>query len=334
MKYDKTVEDQRFDSNEHNKDFIDSDVVDIDGLNTEVQQLCERLCTPMHEFEKKSLVSVSTQLRKLTKNGHRILYSQISATIYKFSENSEKDNDFTKVDNMQENIKKVIEYTASKQTDCNDTDSCKCKELAIKILDHINLANYQYLALKQTDEEFKKHFNEHFTKAYEASSKDKLNDFARDMNAQLLTLVGIFTALSFLIFGSLTGLSNMFSNINVPVAKLMILGCIWGIAVLNLVFIFLFCVGKMTKTKFASTGNSDASIWQKYPIVWWSDYILCVIFLGSAWLYYLQNRKGLAVIDNLLASHPGCTLLVGSILIIIFVVLMFWYIKEKTKILK
>lgn len=150
------------------------------------------------------------------------------------------------------------------------------------------------------------------------------------MNAQLLTLVGIFTALAFMVFGSITGLSNLLTNVKHPVPRLIILGCVWGIAVLNLVFVFLFCVGKMTKVNFASKNDPTAFIWKKYPIVWWSDFAIGSILILSSWLYYLKNRQGLAVLDKLLLKHPGAVFYGGSTIIIVAIVVVFLILRHAT----
>lgn len=48
---------------------------------------------------------------------------------------------------------------------------------------------------------------------------------SKEMNGQLISLVSIFTALSFLIFGGISSLDNIFVGAkDIPVTKLMIVG--------------------------------------------------------------------------------------------------------------
>lgn len=61
-------------------------------------------------------------------------------------------------------------------------------------------------------------------------------DMSKEMNSQLLTMIGIFTALAFLVFGGINSLDNVFSE-GVPVLKLMVVGSVWGLCILNLVFV-------------------------------------------------------------------------------------------------
>lgn len=71
----------------------------------------------------------------------------------------------------------------------------------------------QYIMLKQTDEEYDEKF-----KARISSFKE---DMSKDMNARMITMVGIFTALAFLIFGSISSLDGIFENTALPIFKVM-----------------------------------------------------------------------------------------------------------------
>lgn len=339
MKYDLIVENDQ-ESIVLNKSNSD----EYDAICRQILDFCNMLCKSVVEFEEGYFDKAAFEvINDLIKENKRIMYSQISSCIYEYCNEREVEKYNDKVTNMQENLRKVIDYAYSNQfekmidstSDSKEREQLEKSRLVLyKIKDHINLADCQYDQLKQTDEEFKKHFDERFNskfeESYEKSSRDKLNEFSKEMNAQLLTLVGIFTALAFMIFGSLTGLSKMFSYDKVPVARLMIVGCIWGIAVLNLVFVFLFCVGKMTKTKFVSTDDKNATIWQKYPIVWWSDFIICTLLVWSSWIYYLQNREGLEVLDKCLTSSPKLTVVGGSLFFLIVMCCIFRRLKNAT----
>lgn len=71
----------------------------------------------------------------------------------------------------------------------------------------------QYIMLKQTDEEYDEKF-----KARISSFKE---DMSKDMNARMITMVAIFTALAFLIFGSISSLDGIFENTALPIFKVM-----------------------------------------------------------------------------------------------------------------
>ena len=125
------------------------------------------------------------------------------------------------------------------------------------------------------------------------------------MNGQLLTMVGIFTALAFLVFGGITSLDNIFSVHGIPLLKLMVICSLWGLTIINLVFVFLVCVSKMTKITFSSTENSKASVFQKYPIVWWTNLLLCSILALLSWLYFVRQNHALDWFKELCWNHPA-----------------------------
>ena len=74
----------------------------------------------------------------------------------------------------------------------------------------------------------------------ERNIADFKENLTKEMNEQLITLVSIFTALAFLLFGGISSLDNIFSGIDkTSILKLLMIGCIWGICLVNLIFVFL-----------------------------------------------------------------------------------------------
>ena len=263
----KKIKLEKIDDGEEEYEAIPGDD-EIEKMSVKVSGLCGQLMKPKEEFDFSGALAV---LVEFAANDKRILYSQVTNVIFSCYEKNSREEASVVIDNITSNLTSMIEQTRTDEFEAaldpqgvyNKSPQelrAVIRKILIKLWDHTNLAERQYNQLKQTDEEFndkfQNHFQESFNKQFEDASNKRLNDFAKDMNAQLLTLVGIFTALAFLIFGSITGLSDLVTNINESIPRLMILGCIWGLAVLNLVFVFLFCVGKMIGTRFASTYDS------------------------------------------------------------------------------
>lgn len=153
---------------------------------------------------------------------------------------------------------------------------------------------------------------------------------SKEMNSQLLTMIGIFTALAFLVFGGINSLDNVFSE-GVPVLKLMVVGSVWGLCILNLVFVFLFCVGKMTKLKFSSTDDETASIFQKYPIVWWSNLILTSIMILCSWLYYLTKENVHTWFGKIFHGNPLWPTVIGTVIILGVICVLGYILIRETK---
>lgn len=118
----------------------------------------------------------------------------------------------------------------------------------------ITLASQQYTMLKQSDTEHDEKFQKRITAYKEEMSKE--------MNTQMITMVGIFTALAFLIFGSISSLDGVFENIDLPLFKVISIGLIWGICVSNMIFVFLYCIGKMTKLNFKANQSKKRTFFK------------------------------------------------------------------------
>ena len=57
----------------------------------------------------------------------------------------------------------------------------------------------------------------------------------------------------------------------------------WGLEMLNVIFVFLFCVGKMTGQDFKSNKNEEATFYQKYPVVVLTNFILILVMMAFMW---------------------------------------------------
>lgn len=252
----------------------------------------------------------------------RILYSEISNAIYNYCDNHGSDETDKMIGTLNSNLEAVLRYTDSTifQERLSKADQENYKTLLytrktiFKIWDHVNLAQQQYSVLKQSDDEYKRKFNLSITPFKETLLKD--------MSAQLITMVGIFTAISFLVFGSISSLDNVFDNTDIPLFRTIIIGAVWGLGVLNLIFVFLFCVSKMTKLSLKSNNDVNASIFQKYPVVWWCNLTLFIIIIVSLWAYYITKEGMFIWFSNLCNEHPA----IATIVSLLFLLVVLGYI--------
>ena len=244
----------------------------------------------------------------------RILYSPISNIIYSAYENSQEEE---LIGTLMSNLDALVSYSLDPDViakrkialkeDTNKRIVDDTKKAVLKIWDHVNLANQQYKVLKQTDDEYNEKFK-HQISSYK-------EEMTKEMNAQLLTMVSIFTALAFLIFGGISSLDNIFSIDGIPIMKVLATGLIWGLCIFNLIFLFLFCVGKMTKLNFKSTDDPNATIFQKYPVVWWCDLLLLSLLVICLWLYFMQQYEIDIWLVNICIANAGVTTIIGCLLI-------------------
>lgn len=259
---------------------------------------------------------VFSNLFDYIKKYDRILYAPISNEIYSCCQDRALLNGTDHIMGaITSNIDKLLVYVNS--------DECKNKapsdavekkhfedtrKAVMKIWDHINLAQQQYAVLKQSDEEYQQKF--------EDSINPYKEEMTKDMNSQLLTMVSIFTALAFLVFGGISSLDNIFSTQGIPLLKLMCVSAVWGLCILNLIFVFLFCISKMTNLSFKSTNDPNANIFQKYPVIWWTDLILLSILALCSWAYHVRKNNFDGWLNELFENYRPLVVIAGTLIIV------------------
>ena len=155
----------------------------------------------------------------------RLLYSEFSSIFFDCSEEEEGI--------VLTNLEEISDLSFS---NIDKGQANKIDLMIIKIYDHLNLASRQLLSLKNTDDIIQDKV-ESFLEEQLQGLKNGMEENNRNVTTNLISLVGIFTALSFVVFGGITSFQSIFSNIRgIPLTKVMILGCIWAIAIVNIVF--------------------------------------------------------------------------------------------------
>lgn len=189
----------------------------------------------------------------------------------------------------------------------------KVRRVILKIYDHANLARRQYTELKESDEEFKKRFEKSFV--------NHQIEITREMSGQLITLIGIFTAVAFVVFGGISSLDNIFQAgvKDIPILKLMITGTLWGLCMINLIYVFLFCVGKISKVSIKSSDKKGSNLVQKYPIIFWSDFMLLSLLMIESWIYFLSKHSYLEWFHEMMRKTDAILSIMGFAIIIIMI---------------
>lgn len=281
----------------------------IREMEEAVNDFCTRLSKDSKEFDAQKLFDA---LHNYIVSDGRLLYTNI--TNYVFSQKEEE-----KFGIIQTNLDSVIQYMYSEQfskdypweeaQDERVNPYDRTKRTVLKMWDHMNLARRQYSLFHETDEEYERIVD----KKMEVASADLL----KEMNGQLISLVGIFTALSFLVFGGIESLDNIFAAVqDIPVTKLMIVGTIWCFCIMNLVFVFMFFVAKMTGLNIKSSQNVNANLVQKYPLIWWCNFVLITVLMFSCWAYYIKCEGFSNEAYSFLSKHPTIYFVAGTVSII------------------
>jgi len=155
--------------------------------------ICKSLNWPSDQYQPLKTIE---SLKKYILKFDRILYSEISGYYFSLSEEGRG--------NFVSNVEKLLIKCFS------DNEVPKnIKDYVIKIYDHVHLALHQAEKLQSSREEDElKHIFatklEPVKDKLENQIEEKVRETQKEIYAQLISLVGIFTAMAFLIFGSIS----------------------------------------------------------------------------------------------------------------------------------
>lgn len=260
------------------------------------------------------------ELLKYVNNYDRILYSTISNIVYTQYNSGNITTDSVGV--MLSNLDDLICFVKDENNIVSKKRPFKDQKIiqniddiqivVFKIWDHVTLAIQQYTMLKQTDAEYDEKFKKRIM-----SYKDEMS---KETSTQMITMVGIFTALAFLVFGSISSLDGVFENINFPLFKVISIGLIWGLCVSNMIFVFLYCIEKMTKLSFKANYSAELNVFQQYPIVWWTNLILVSLLSLSLWAWFAQSSDIVSEFIKITNSSPWIIFGIGTACLVALIV--------------
>lgn len=276
---------------------------DSQTWNGDIESICKELVVSSDTFNaQKTYESISQFITK----HKRWLYSTISGFLFECSE-KDLSTFISNLDGLREYAYKQIESFSG--DDGAESEQRKTIAIAIdKLWDHSNLAQTQNRSLHDSDETFKARFDKNLIPFK--------SDFTHDMNMQFISLIAIFTALSFIVFGGISSLDNLFADVGkVPILELMIVGSIWSLCIINLVFVFIYFVAKLTKINIKSSNHEDASLSQRYPFFIWSNFIIVLVLAICCWLHYVDYSNAGGWLLSLSKSYDMCTSIGGIVLI-------------------
>ena len=242
----------------------------------------------------------------------RLLYTVLSDEIFSCFDDETKIKEGT---NILTNIDALLVYCEN-----NENYEKNVHNIILKLKDHANLASRQYNSLKQTDEEYQQKFNKRIF-----GFKEKVT---QEMAAQLITLVGIFTAIAFVVFGGLSSLESIFSNKR-PLIEIIVIASIWMLGMINLVFIFLKGISNMTQLDISSK-NSD-NLLEKYIWIIWFNLIFILVIISIFWINFAKKSK---VLNNLFVKCKEYIYVGGTVMLITLIIITICFLINNTKSIK
>ena len=271
-------------------------VNDFDKWRDEITSICVMLSLSPDSFDKYQTYKNTKEYLLKRK---RWLYSVISDYLYRS----------TSTETFINNLDVLREYASGLSVEVSK-ETRDVEYGIIKLWDHANLAKKQNDNLRQSDEDFNKSFTNRII-PFRAN-------FAQEMNTQLISLIAIFTALSFIVFGGITSFANILSGMSsIPIIELVILGSVWGLCMLNLIFAFMYFVAKLTKLSIKTSERDGASLSEKYPFLVWGNYFLMLIFTVSCLMYFINYSNAHSRLVEFAQQHSLWVVFAGFLLIIL-----------------
>lgn len=259
-------------------------------MSSDITDLLEQL-----ENTKFDVVNWLDQFRAYINNDeYRMMYSQISNHIFQLNQ-----NELERIDNR---IVTVCDQ-AYAQLDPKNEKSKRLYKAVLKLSDHINLAERQLELLKKNQEGR--------SAEIEKLMEPKIAGMTKDLTSQLVGLIGIFTALSFIVFGGISSLDSVFKmlsktlNQTHSVLPAVIVGIIWALCSVNLLFMFMYFVLRIVNRQERTVAGIK-EIAKQYPVVLIVDYILvCALTICIFSWFSIDVGLGRNFYNCLVVEHYG-----------------------------
>ncbi len=234
------------------------------------------------------------QIERYKSEYFRWSYSEISNFIFALEDPG---NILTNVEKLQEHL------------EIADAD-CELIAFIDKLWDHFSLAQQQKTAFRVNEKEL--------DEAVVKRVKPEVAKMENEVRKELVSLIAIFTALSFVIFGGISSLDNIFDGArSFPILQVLIIGCVWGVCIFNIIFVFVYFVSKLTKLELSSTDDRTARLSRKYPAWVWGNYALLFILAVTSLMYFVDYSNSGGWLINLFRNYSVWAFVAGMVLIIL-----------------
>lgn len=287
-------------------------------MESAISDIMTQISMPSSKFSCKECKEVVDKITQYTEKYERILYATISNKIFAYQKN---DINSSIVGNIITNLDILMKYCYERDLDTNRNNRAVFKVI-LKICDHVNLAQQQYQELHISDKEYKEKFERQMR-----LEKEKLY---HDINSHMVTMIGIFTALSFVIFGGINSIETAFAGMgDTPLTKLMVIGSLWSFGLLNLVYIFLYCIAKLNNLNFKNSDEITANYVQKYQFIVIPNVVIIALMIVSLWMYFIMSNNLLLEVIKIFSGSP-IWFIVISVIVFSFVLYCVWgYVTNK-----
>lgn len=247
---------------------------DLEEIPKDLKKLFKNLVETKVDNEniKKSLIQDILRIKEIH---NRFLYSQITAICYDLKDREEEEN-------IIWNLKRLYYYSK----EYNNEDEYL---IVFKLYDHVNLAFKQSNRFKNISKNFDEKMEQE-KKGVRMATKaaiDSVEKTKGKLMGELISLIGIFTALSFVLFGGISSIGSLTNSIeavlnnNYDISIIYKPIIIWGIVMFNVLYLFMYFIFKLTgnsRSIFKEDGlcKKIKLFFSKYSLV---ILINCLLFL-------------------------------------------------------
>lgn len=184
---------------------------------------------------------ISDKFIEYFKNYDRLLYSTITPYLTNFNKPELRDN----------YLQRISQYYQSNEAQKLPKD---VKIKVLKLYDHVNLVIHQNAAFYTPKRRIQKICEDSLIEA-----KKEIKDQVQNVNTQLISIVSIFVAISFVMFGGMSLLNNLFdySGLNrIPLLEMLCGGSLIGLIIVAVMYAFMMLVLKITNHEIGDGKNT------------------------------------------------------------------------------
>lgn len=277
-------------------------------MQEQIKALCTNLYSNSRNFNCANWVK---QLTQYINKYDRILYSNISSLLFALS-----DENF---DILLTNLDAVMNFTISHYREGEST-----RKVVLKFYDHANLARQQYIAFNQKNDEIES--------LIEKKINPALSKTTKELTSQLVGLVAIFTALSFIVFGGITSLNGIFTNLSdtVDIASTLLIVLLWTFGMLNFLFTFMYFVIKITNGLSLKSNEASSNFVKRHPLICICDGILMSMILICSFIILIR-KYGFGEIAYAFFNKNVLALCLGILILIIMILCLWMFLVRQYK---
>lgn len=205
----------------------------------------------------------------------KILYSELSSFIL-----DEKKDEI--IQTVRENLSRISSFMDNEYL--NKKIEIDSYRFWLKYKDHCELAILQrkhyHISIGEIEKEAK-------ISALE-SVKQETDRIQKELTSQLIGLVSIFTALSFVVFGGINILSSILENVKLAsITRLVCTGLLWTLCMSILFFIFVRFILKIMKPEEQSQVLSKQFMYSFWGLI----IVLIILFVGMVLFDFCTTRN-------------------------------------------